>query len=192
MNSDNVINRRKILIAVTGLGIGASVPASGAPQRAQEPKLPFPPREFGTIHNDMLRRISSGESINTKAGLLKVVNLLLEMEAISGADAGVLRELISVMFSSSDPEIVARKIHQLYNQAVPKVGSVTAAVLSIARESIDYSQNHLRQIAIVTSDVTGALTGAVTGIKLGPAFAAVGALAGAVGGSALTALKTKS
>src|SRR2546423_12081944 len=106
MNS-GIINRRRLLVAATGVGLGTSVSAPAAPQRALETKLPFPPKDFGAIHTDTMDKISSslgGSSIDTRDGLLKVVDLLRRYELVSEDDANLLRELIRAMFSSSSIE----------------------------------------------------------------------------------------
>jgi len=196
MNS-GTINRRKLLVAATGAGLGTSISAP-AQQSAQSPKFPYPPKDSGGFHNDTMNRIAStleGKSINTRDGLLKIVDMLRELGVVNEADAQVLRELIGAIFSSSTLETLAATIEKLYRESMAKVGQVTAAIVSIARASVEdakkYAQDNPRQIYIVSSDVVGALAGAAAGAKLGVVFAVIGALAGAVGTSAKAAFETK-
>jgi hypothetical protein len=189
------INRRQLLVSAATVSLGTFIPASGAQRSGQEPGLPFLPKDSGQLHADRMSSISSilkGENIRTKDGLLKIVDLLLQMMVIKEPDARVLRNLINVIFSSPDPGMVVGKIEQLYKDAVNSVGGVTVAILSIALNSVtnvkDYAKGNPQLMDIVARDVLGALTGATIGEKFGPALAVVGALAGAVAGSAEAAL----
>jgi hypothetical protein len=192
------VNRRHLLAFATGVGLGAFAPGATAQQAVREPKLPYPPKDFGSIHGDMLRTISEnlkGVAIETEEGLLEIVDLLKSSGVINDTDAAVIQDLIRTIFASADPEQLTAKIELIYKDAATKAGDVAAAIVSIARNSVehakDYAKEHPRQIYIVASDVGGALAGAYTGGKFGTIFAAVGALAGAVGASAKAAFETR-
>ncbi|MBB5340384.1 hypothetical protein [Tunturiibacter gelidoferens] len=187
------ISRRQFATAVSSVGVGTMMPAALAQERLQEPKPAYPPRDAGGIHGDMLGRISeglAGNDIHTKEGLLKLVALLQQFDVISEQDAAMLRETIDAIFSA--PETTAAKIDKIYAEAKEKAGEVTVAIISIAKNSVEFGRRHERAIYIVASDVSGALTGAATGAKLGGrSLAVLGALAGAVGGSAQAAFSHK-
>ena len=191
MKKSLALNRRQVLVAATGVTLGAFLPHAVA----QQPKPPIPAKDVGGIHEDMLQRISEklGQvAIATEQGLLKVVELLRESEIISPSDQEKLDELIKTIFNSANPDALTQKIEQIYRESISKVGDVAAAVISIARSSLHYARQkakeHTRILYIVSHDVLGALTGATAGIKLGTYFAVIGALAGAIAGSAEAAL----
>lgn len=189
MNSKQV-NRRQFVIATTA-GLGVLVPDIAAQTKRQEPKPPYPPQDAGPIHGDMLRRISedlAGSEITAKEGLLKLVAMLRQTEVITDADASMLREMIDIVFS--ELETAGKKLQELLDDAEKKAGEVTVAIVSIAKESVDFAKKHGRAIFIVSSDISGALSGAATGAKLGgQVLAVVGAVAGAVASSAGAAFK---
>ena len=186
-----ILNRRQVLVSATSITFGALLPQAAA----QQPKPSFPAKDAGAIHEDMLHRISEklGQvAIDTEQGLLKIVELLRESELISPSDQEKLDELIKTIFSSADPNVLMQKIDQIYKESVSKVGDVAAAVISIARSSVQYAREKAKEntriLHIVSRDVLGALTGATAGIKLGTYFAVIGALAGAIAESAEAAL----
>jgi hypothetical protein len=187
------ISRRQFATAVSSVGVGTLIPGALAQERMQEPKPAFPPRDAGGIHGDMLGRISEGlggSEIRTKEGLLKLVSLLQQFDVISEQDAAMLRETIDAIFS--DPETIAARIDKIYAEAKEKAGEVTVAIISIAKNSVEFAKRHGKTILVVASDVSGALTGAATGAKLGGrALAVLGALAGAVASSAEAAFSHK-
>jgi hypothetical protein len=194
MNSKN-LNRRQLLVAATGVGLGSLIPTSAA----QEPK-PIDPNDAGKIHGKTLEEIASGLGdkikIDTRDGMLATLDLLVKAGVVSENDARVLKDLIYALFDpSEDPEKLKKNIEQLWNREREKLSKVGVAILSIARQTVTsvekYATDHTRQIAIVSSDVLGAMTGALACAELGPIGIVMGAVAGSVAASAKVAFETR-
>lgn len=185
-------NRRELIAAVTVTALGALVSDSATAQGSQESRPIFKPEDAGTLHGHTLDQISgvlNGIAINTKEGLHKIVGLLMEFKVINKPDADKLDKLVDAIFS--DPAEIQRKVNEIFDEARKDAGEVAKAIISIAKNSVEYAKGHQREIYIVTSDVSGALTGALTGAKFGAPIAVVGALAGAVASSAGAAFSSK-
>jgi len=194
MSSKN-LDRRQLLIAATGMGLGSLIPTSAA----QEPK-PIDPNDAGKIHGKTLEEIASalGEKIkiDTRDGMLATLDLLVKAGVVGENDARVLKDLIYALFDpSEDPEKLKKNIEQLWNREHEKLSKVGVAILSIARQTVTsvekYATDHTRQIAIVSSDVLGEITGALACAELGPIGIVIGTVAGSVAGSAKVAFETR-
>ena len=189
MNEGEPSNRR-LFLAATGFGLAPLVAA--AQQTPSPPSLPFPARDFGSLHRAMLERISdvlSGTPLASKEGLFKIVDFLVEFGLLSKAEGESLKRIISAVVDSPTVEEMSKVANDVYNELKKKAGDLAVAIASIARDSIEYAKKLANEIGtdrlvyIVSADVTGALTGAAACVKFPRPFAVIGALAGAVAGS---------
>jgi hypothetical protein len=185
------VNRRQIMGSIAGLGLGALVPSAGAQE------VQGSPGDAGSIHGDMLRDISKavgGKPITEKDGLYNLVALLAgpDFELIGKPDQDVLRKLIDIVFGAPTADEMMKQIEELEKSVSKTIGELAAAIIRIARSSIQYAREkakeHPQIVKIVVSDVSGAMSGATAAKKFGKRAVLICATAGAIGSSALTAL----
>lgn len=201
MNPCEMTRRRVLAGAVgAGVGLGALVSNAGAQQRAQVPTVT--PQELGVAHRDMLARLASalgGSRLDSREGLYKIVDLLVEFRIVPEAAREPLRRLIdAILDQTATLETMAEKVKNIYSDAAQKAGDVAATIASIARASIEYAKtldpkvDGKTRVDIIPDDVIGAFVGAGALIKVGPpALAVFGALAGAVAMSSKAAFGSK-
>jgi hypothetical protein len=187
----NEIARRRVLVGAAAISLGGFAPSAAAQQSAQELGLPRP-MAYGPIHGDMLSRISNalGRTVlDSKEGIFKLIDLLEKDVFVSKEDSELLKKLVDIILNSDSVAAMAREIESIYKAVTSKTADVAAAIISIARNSVENIErlggrsDVKKAIYIVSSDVTGALTGAAACSKLPRVFAVIGALAGAVAGS---------
>jgi hypothetical protein len=202
MNTNN-IGRRQLIITAAGAGLGALLTNRAAAQNA--PGIIAPPAEkAGTLHQQGLREISEvlgNISISTKEGLIKLVNHLVKQGVISAEQAKILEEVINAIFSSVNADHIPDlnkmydEIGKIYDAMKKGADDVAVAIVSIARDSVAYAIERLRDLdpktalELVESDVEGAISGAATGAKFGPRGKIIGAIIGAVGSSGWEAFR---
>ena len=192
----SILNRRDVLVGITGMGLGSFIPASSSGQQNvhNQEAPPFTPKDAGPIHEDMLHLISEKlerAAINTAEGLSNLVKALTNAGVITKVDQEHLEKLIKVIFNSANADAMAKGIDEIYETAAGKAGDVAVAVISIARNSIKFAKEqikeHPRVVDVVSSDVGGALSGATVGKKFGKYGPLIFAVAGAIAASAKAA-----
>src|ERR1019366_7841127 len=93
-----------------------------------------------------------------------------------------LKKRVDIILNSDSVAAMAREIESIYKAVTSKTADVAAAIISIARNSVENIErlggrsDVKNAIYIVSSDVTGALTGAAACSKLPRVFAVIGAL----------------
>ena len=195
-------NRRQMIRAAVGAGLGTLLSRAEAQGADQGPKLPFGPTEMGPIHGDMVARILEtlgSASLHSREGMHKIVALLKSEGFINEAEAKLLHALVDALYEATDIGTLRTKIEAIYTKAKAEAHDLTVAIVSIARDSVQKAiqyvekkiRDHKRAIYIVSADVSGALAGAAACLKLGPILAVVGALSAGVAGSCAAAFASE-
>jgi hypothetical protein len=194
------IDRRHLLIGAASVGIGVLAPEAATAQQVG-PRLPFPPQAAGQIHGARLTEVGrtlGGASLESVDGLTRIVDELVKLRIISREDGEELKRIIEAIFGSETVDAIFERVNTIYDQLKQKTGELAIAIASIARDSVTYVRDNLKEVdlkravLIISADISGALTGASTGAKLGgPWVAGICAVAGAVAASATAVFDNK-
>lgn len=191
------MRRRDLLALSVAAGLAIFDPkASSAQERALGPNA----RDAGPAHQirmDAISRALDGKRLDTRDGLLKILDALVQSGLIPKEEAEVVARLIDAIYSSSSIEAMLERIDKIYRDVAGKASDLVVAIASVARASVEFVRklpqkvDPKRAAVIVASDVSGALNGAATGAALGGRFLVVFcAIVGGVSGSANTAFGT--
>jgi hypothetical protein len=188
------MNRRHLMTAAAGASLGALISQTAvAQQPAQALRLPFSSKDVGPIHRTALVEISrvlTGTPLQTEAGLLKIVDKLVQSEVITAGEGERIKEIIKHIFSGAALDAILERIKPIYDQLAAGAGDVAAAIANIALDSIAYVKERAAMIdpvealRIVSADFAGALTAAEASAKFPRWLRIAFVVAGAISASA--------
>ncbi|MEW6323461.1 MAG: hypothetical protein AB1635_20520 [Acidobacteriota bacterium] len=189
------ISRRHALYGVATLAAGSV----GLDARQQRPPaaatLTGTAAEIASLHGvflgDIVTRLK-GQSMTSRAGAGQLLTFL-GPDTFPGDQAKTVAELLDIVCNNDlTLDEMQRRLNALIERAAKEAGELLRAVLDIARDSLRFLSERLkdpktaRVAAVVASDVTGALAGIATAAKVSshPLVLALGAAAGALPASA--------
>ncbi len=189
----STLNRREFAFAA-----GAVAAAFATQVVAQRDPRKIPPEDAGKLHGEALNRgkgALQGAPAASESGLYALVDELLKHKLISKDDAASLKEMIKGIHKGEGVDDIETAINKALER---KAGELTTAIVRIAKNSLDWAKERLKDINprklryVIAHDTSGALEGAAAGATLGAAFAwlgvGAGAIVGAVIGSSATSL----
>jgi hypothetical protein len=201
MNTNN-ISRRQLILTAAGAGLGVLVANRASGQN--EPDIGLSALDAGKLHQEGMNKIANilgPTSAGTKEGMLKIVKYLQDNGLIDEKQAAIIADVINAVFDSvnadklPDLEKMYVEIQKICERAGKAADDLAVAIASIARESVTYAKEHLRDLDsktvrdLISSDVDGGMWGATIGARLGPRFKIAGAAIGAIGSSGWEAFR---
>jgi hypothetical protein len=203
MNTNNT-TRRQLIATAAGAGLGILLTNRASAQSVTPNSGSISALDAGTIHREAMIELSNvlgSASAATKEGMLKIVNYLREKRVINENQAAIITDVINAIFESvnadnlPDLDKMYNAIQAISERAGKAAEDVGAAIANIARESVIYAKEHIKNADaktirdVISSDVEGATWGAGIGAKLGARFMVAGAVLGAAGSSGWEAFR---
>ena len=198
----NDIARRQLILTAAGAGLGVLLANRASAQN--QPDIGVSALDVGKLHQEGMNEIANilgPTPAGTKEGMLKIVKYLLDNRIIDERQAAIITDVINAVFDSvnannfPDLDKMYAEIQKICERAGKAADDLAVAIASIARESVTYAKEHLKDVDaktvrdLISSDIDGGMWGATIGVKLNPAFKILAVAASAIGSSGWEAFR---